>query len=247
MSPSAGPGAGHPWDAEEPLSRAPSGGQTTSRAAVAAGLFSCLFPVGIGGLLGIALGILGLRQIAASGGALAGRSMAWLGIILGVAQLILAGALLQRLADDLDQAPGAAATFFENLSAGKPMEAAPVMASGLRPAMDRGGGAEIAKSLAEALGEFQGLGERVSYSFHREDLAEALVIEYALKYSKGAPAWAKCTLVRQDGAMRLRAFSVRSPVLHKPIGATAVAGRELSDFQGPKAPARALKEYRPGR
>ncbi len=235
----------NPWDSGAPTSRAPAPGRTTSRAAVAAGLFACLCPMGLGGLLGIALGVVGLRQIAASGGALAGKAMAWLGIVLGISQLALGGLAYQRYREDLDQVPRAATTLLANVCAERPMEASQVMASGLRPAMDRGRGAELGRALTEALGEFQGLGERVSYSFRWEESAEAIEAEYALKFTKGAPATASLTLVRQDGEMRLRAFSVRSPALRKAIGAAATAGRELSDFQGPKAPSRALKEFRP--
>jgi hypothetical protein len=223
----------------------PAAGQTTSRIAVLAGLCACFCP-GLGAVLGIALGILGLRQIAASRGLLAGSGMAWVGIVLGVAQGVLALVVYARMQTDLSEAPPVVATFFERVCAGDRQRAAETMAPGLRRAMDDPGQRDFGPQLIDALGTFQGVGAPGPYHFRWLGTGEELTVQYALRFAKGAPATAECSLIRYEGAMRLRSCSVRSPAMRRPIEVAAPADREIGEWGGPKAP-KQMKEYRPPR
>lgn len=118
--------------APPPANAAPIRARATSRLAVAslvlggtsAGLFCC--GLGIAGPVAILFGMLALRQIGASDGALRGRRLAWAGMALGVAGLVLTLAaqwavqgVQERMNADLDAAIALTFASSDDASAGE--------------------------------------------------------------------------------------------------------------------------------
>ncbi len=217
----------------------------TCKLAVVAGLFSLLCPTGIGGLIGLILGILGLGQIRASKGDLGGAPMAWLGIVFGLAQVLVVGVLFNQVRSYRGESPAVVQTFMSQLSAGDMESPKGAMTTGLRPMLDNRDGQALRKQLEEALGTFVAVGEakRVEVSWKTDRFV--VEADYDLVFSKGAPAAAKFTLVREYDALRVSAFEVRSPVLRVPLAIKGKQSQELGSFAGDKAGGgRKLKEFR---
>lgn len=217
----------------------------TCKLAVAGGLFSLLCPTGIGGLIGLILGILGLGQIRASKGDLGGAPMAWMGIVLGLAQLLVVGVLFNQVSSYRGEAPEVVEAFMSHLSAADMERLNRTMTTGLRPLLDNRDGQALREQLEEALGTFVAVGEakRVDVSWKTDRfIVEA---DYELVFSKGAPAAAKFTLVREYDALRVSAFEVRSPVLRVPLAIKGKQSQELGSFAGDKVGGgRKLKEFK---
>ncbi|MGI5862377.1 MAG: DUF4190 domain-containing protein [Myxococcales bacterium] len=217
----------------------------TCKLAVAAGLFSLLCPTGIGGLIGLMLGILGLAQIRASKGDLGGAAMAWLGIVLGLAQVLAVGALFAHMSSLRRESPAVVHAFMSQLSAGDMESLTGSMTTGLRPMLDSRKGESVRKQLEEALGTFVEVGEanRVFVSWKTDRFV--VEADYDLVFSKGAPASAKFTLVREYDALRVSAFEVRSPVIRVPLAVKGKQSQEVGEFSGGKAGrGRKLKEFK---
>ena len=204
----------------------------TSKFAVAAALSCTLCPF-VGGPLGLVLGILGLIQIRVSGNALGGTFLAWVGILGGLGEIGGAAALVNYRESLVVGTPQAVQGFVAGVAKGDLEAAHDFMTDGLRPTLDRQRVTEVSKALREALGEFVEIGERRSAETP-VSWPITVVVEQELRFSKGAPAMGTFHLSSEYGQMKVRQFSISSPVLRPAISVKGKVSKEVGEYDGPQ-------------
>lgn len=218
----------------------PSLGVTsTSRLALASALCACACgPVGAG--FAVLLGVLALRQMAIVE-SLTGRGSAWLGILVGGAQIAAVAAIGVQARDLVRSAHPVAAQFVTGLARGDPAAIDASSASRLKPVV---GGENLrlyGGAFAERLGEVQQVRYRAGPLWKLARSARVdpkarrvtFTVEYELDLSTGVPAQAALTMVHEYGELRVLGFRFASPGLRNlelPMEASAEAETDLRDY-----------------
>ncbi len=212
-----------------------------SGAASAAAIFSVMCPIGIGGVLGMVLGFVALRQIAKGEAGRENAGMAWLGVIAGAVQLFAIGAGWVHLQGTLDETQKPVATFLSALAERDTAGVAESCANGLKPLLERGNAGEMVDRLDESVGRFKSTGERDDgWTVSLRSAQLVYTVKYPLHFESGAPVTGTFALVKEGGALRLLGFRLESPVLRPRIELGAASSAEIAEFEGSK------KKEKPG-
>lgn len=235
-------------DAElDPLPPPLASSNERSGLAVAAAGFSVLCPIGVGGLLGVVLGWLALRQISAGLASRESAGIAWLGILAGVVQLLAIAVAWTHVWNNVSETRAPVAAFMRGLSERDPAAVGESCSNGLKPLLERGAAALLVDRLDETVGSFESAGERSSaFEVSLEGTQLVYTVQYPLKFESGAPVIGTFALVKEGGAMRLLGFRLESPLLRPRIELGARNSAEIAEYEGPRnvRPKNQLREFR---
>jgi len=197
-------------DAEAPPA-APYPQARTSRLAVIAALAALLCVPGLSGVLGVALGLLALRQINTISG-LEGHSLAWFGILGGLVNLGVWGAVGQHVLQ-VRSAAGPATESFLRAWTHAEADGEKAASPGLAALMHHGEGPILRKALVERFGGFLGLGPRRDFHYSLDLQGEHFSAAFPLKMANGAPCSATFEYVSAHRTVKVVGFHFESPLL----------------------------------
>ncbi len=246
----------HPPDPDLPALPDAAGEARTSRLAVIASASVCLCPP-LGGLFGILLGILALRQIAVSD-TLTGRSAAWFAIVLGTLQVAALGGTGYGVRRALEAAHPVAARFVAGMATGDEGHLQTSVAAALKPAVTGENRQLYADAFVSRLGVLQQVRPRKEplwKAARKFKVVSALSLRYAfetsydLDFASGAPALVTLQWVTEGGEPRVLGFKYASSQLRNlelPMEASADVTPELQDYGATTfKPKPGLKAFRP--
>ncbi len=214
----------------------------TSRLALASALCACLCPPA-GGIPAVILGAFALWQMSAAP-SLTGRGMAWLGLLMGGAQIALVSGVGYETGSYVNEAHPVAARFVAGLTRGDEGHIDATASAGLKPIVSGPNLALYARAFADRLGEFQQMRWRREpvwkilprARFDPNSRQAKFSAAYDLDFTTGAPAQAQLTFVTENGELKVLGFKFTSPNLRNlelPMEAQGEARRDVQSYDSP--------------
>jgi hypothetical protein len=187
----------------------------TSRLAILSFLSGLICLPGLSGLLGVALGLMALRQIGRSQ-YVTGENLAWMGILSGALNLVIwggVGAHVARLRQEVD---GQAAGFLEAWARSE-ADGEAAAAPGLATVMHRGRASELREEMLRRFGPYKGLGPRSEFHYQvkREGIMphDLVLASYPVEFQNGAPVTVDLQLASEDSVLKVVGYHLDSPLL----------------------------------